>query len=317
MMTLARSLLLCGLLGLPGLLVASPEAPAACDASSRERLTPYRTELARRGWLRDAKIDGYRYTFAVAGESGPVLVLLHGLGGSLYDWRHVLAKLAEEHRVVAPDLLGAGESDKPSAADYGIVAQARRVKGLLDRLGIERATLVGSSYGGGVALAFAEYWPERVERLVLIDSIGYAEDIPIYVDLSRIPFAEEAVKLLPVEEVTARALRGAFKNADALGDEELATYVKELDPPARRVTVVQTLRALVPGDLTEFHARLRAIDAESLVLWGKDDEVIPIALGRRLARDLPRAHLVELDAGHVPNQECPDEVLAHLRRFLE
>ncbi len=125
------------------------------------RLTPYRDRQLERGRIHDVELDGYRYCLLdTGGTDGPPLVLLHGLGGSLYDWRHVVDALAASRRVIALDLLGAGESSMPSTADYSVFAQARRVKGLLDALGIDRATLVGNSYGGGVALAFAQDWPE-------------------------------------------------------------------------------------------------------------------------------------------------------------
>ena len=280
-----------------------------------ERLTPYRDRLFSKGWLRDVTLDGYRFAFVDAG-SGPPLLLLHGLGGSLYDWRHLLDELAEDHRVIVPDLLGAGESDKPEHGDYSVVAQARRLRGLLDHLKIEKISLAGNSYGGGIALAFAQYWPDRMNRLVLINSICYPDRIPFYADLARVPGSEEVVKVLPVEEITGWVLRRNYKNEDLLSPEELATYVLELDSRERREAVVRTCRALLPGDTTEFLARLRTIETEALLLWGKSDDTVPLELGKRLADDLPHARLVELDADHLPNQECPQEVLALMKEFL-
>jgi pimeloyl-ACP methyl ester carboxylesterase len=101
-----------------------------------------------------------------------------------------------------------------------------------------------------------------------------------------------------------------------LSDEELETYCRELHTPGRRRALVEILRAIIPPDRSEFEARLRRIGAPALLIWGAADRTIPVQLGRRLAAELPHAQLVELDAGHVPNQERPEEVLKLLRNFL-
>ncbi len=280
-----------------------------------ERLTPYRESLAREGALREVAVDGYRYCVADLGAGAPV-VLLHGLGGSIYDWRHMMEPLSRTHRVVAIDLLGAGESDKPAGEDYSVAAQARRVKGLLDALGIPRATLVGNSYGGGVALRLAQDWPDRVERMALINSICYADRVPCYVKACRIPGAEFLVYLIPLGKATRWVLRGSYGTVSRLTEAELDTYIAEIRAPGRRRSLVLTIRQVIPPDTREFEERLKAVKAPALLLWGTQDRTVPVELGRRLAKDLPDARLVELDAGHVPNQERPEAVLAHLKDFL-
>ncbi len=280
------------------------------------RLTPFRDELFREGALRELCVDGRRYCVADLGK-GPPIMLLHGLGGSLYDWRHILRPLARNHRVLAVDLLGAGESEIPETEDFSIAAQARRVRGLLDALAVPRATLVGNSYGGGVALRVAQDWPERVDRLVLINSVCYPEDIPTYVGLAKAPCAECVAETLPLGRMARWVLRNSYRTVEKLSDEELETYIQELRAPGRRRAIIQIIRAVLPPDTTEFEARLKTIRSPALLIWGKFDETVPIALGRRLLRDLPDARLMELDAGHVPNQECPDEVVTLMRGFLE
>lgn len=287
---------------------------ATVDLAGR-RLTPFRDELLREGALKDVEVDGRRYCVAELG-TGPPVVLLHGLGGSIYDWRHLLRPLAERHRVIAMDLLGAGESEIPENEDYSVAAQARRVKGLLDRLGATRATLIGNSYGGGIALRFAQDWPERVERLALINSICYAEDVPSYVTLARAPCADCVVQVLPLGKMTRWVLRSSYHRAEKLTDAELDTYVQELEASGRRRAIVNVVRAVVPADTREFETRLKSIRVPALLIWGVHDQTVPLQLGRRLAADLPQSRLVELDAGHVPNQERPAEVLDLLRGFL-
>jgi pimeloyl-ACP methyl ester carboxylesterase len=239
------------------------------------------------------------------------------LGGSIYDWRHLLRPLASNHRVVAIDLLGAGESEMPGKEDYSVAAQARRVKGLLDVLGVGRASFVGNSYGGGIALRLAQDWPERVDRLVLIDSICYPENIPTYVWLVQAPCAVTVAESLPLGKMTRWVLRGSYRTVERLSEEELDTYLQELQAPGRRAAIVNIVRAVVPPDAREFESRLKSIRSPALLIWGKDDQTVPVSLGRRLVRDLPGARLVELEAGHVPNQECPELVLPLLRTFLD
>lgn len=278
-------------------------------------MTEFRTRLYQEGALRDVELDGRLYCVAELGQ-GPPLVLLHGLGGSIYDWRHLLRPLAEGRRVIAVDLLGAGESDKPAEEDYSVAAQARRVRGLLDRLGVERAAFLGNSYGGGIALRVAQDWPERVERLVLINSICYAREVPGYVGLVRWPLADCVASALPLRDMAAWVLRSSYRDPSKLSDAELDTYVEELRAEGRRTTVLRFIRDVVPRDATEFEARLKSIRAPTLLLWGRHDTTVPLSLGQALAKDLTRAELIELDAGHVPNQEIPAEVLRRVRDFL-
>jgi pimeloyl-ACP methyl ester carboxylesterase len=299
-------------LTLPGVLGGC--AAAAADPPS-VRLTAFRTGLARDGWLRDVEVDGRRYCVADRGRGEP-LVLLHGVGGSIYDWRHVLRPLSRDRRVIAIDLLGAGESDKPAGEDYSVAAQARRVRGVLEALGVERASLAGNSFGGGVALRFAQDWPERTDRLVLLNSICYAEETPCYLWAARLPGAERLVDCIPTGQPTRWVLRNSYGTASLLSEEELDSYIVEMGAPGRRRALVRTLRDVVPPDVREFESRLRTIRAPALLVWGKGDRTVPIALGRRLAAELPDARLVELDAGHVPNQEKPEEVVRLMREFL-
>lgn len=280
-----------------------------------DRLTPFREAQYRRGALREVRVGGRQYCVFDAGQ-GPPLVLIHGLGGSLYDWRHLLSPLSERHRVVAVDLLGSGESDTPEREDYSIAAQARRVRSILDELGIPRATLLGNSYGGGIALRLAQDSPGTVDRLVLINSVCYAEHIPLYVTLAAFPFAGEVAEALPLGKTVQKLIHACNRTVGVLKDDELEAYARELSEPGRRRALVEVLRAIVPSDLGEFQSRLRTIVAPALLIWGATDRTIPVELGRRLAADLPNARLVELDAGHVPHQERPADVLRLLREFL-
>src|SRR4030095_11943311 len=138
-------------------------------------------------------IDGDRIAYRAAGE-GPGLLLIHGLAGSAVTWRHVMPALAERFRVVAPDLLGQGQSDKPRG-EYSMGAHANTLRDLLDALGHERVTVVGQSLGGGGAPQFAYPFPERCERLVLVDSGGFGREVTFYLRMLTVPGFEAVFPL--------------------------------------------------------------------------------------------------------------------------
>lgn len=279
------------------------------------RLTPYRERLFREGSLRELRFEGCRFCVADRGR-GRAVVLIHGLGGSLYDWRHLLEPLSESYRVIAPDLLGSGETDHPAGGDYSIRAQAKRLQRILEDLRVDEPVLVGNSYGGGIALQSAQDLPGRVERLVLLNSVCYADRVPAYVELARLPLAGFVAERVPLGNLTRWALGKRYPTVANLTDEEFDAYQRELRRPGRRRVLVEILRAIIPSDPESFERRLRTIAAPSLLIWGAADPTIPVELGRRLAKDLPDARLVELDAGHVPHQERPAEVLRLMTDFL-
>lgn len=283
----------------------------------QERLTPFRTQLAKAGELHEMRVFGRRHVYVDAGK-GPAIVLLHGLGGSLYDWRYVIGPLQEAgYRVIAPDLLGAGESDMPEDADYSLVAQARRLKWMLEELKIDKATLVGNSLGGGVAILYALDWTERVDRLVLIDSVCYPEHLPLYVWFCQVPKASELMsKALPTRQMAEWALKSCYKDCRRIREEEVENYSKELAVDGRKEAMVRWVRAAVPVDSEELQERLKKMGRPTLVVWGTADETVPPALGKRLVKNLPNARWVELEAGHLPNQERPQELVGKVREFL-
>jgi pimeloyl-ACP methyl ester carboxylesterase len=152
--------------------------------------------------------------------------------------------------------------------------------------------------------------------MVLINSVCYPEEIPSYVALAKAPWAEALAEWVPLGKWTLWMFRKLYRTVQKLTDDDLETYVRELRVPGRRRALIQILRAVVPPDTTEFEARIKGITSPVLLLWGKEDATIPVSLGRRLQKELPRARLVELEAGHVPNQERPGDVLRFMEDFL-
>jgi pimeloyl-ACP methyl ester carboxylesterase len=271
-------------------------------------------------------VHGYRRSFQVAGPrlgTAPVLWLIHGIGDSSASWDPVLPLLAQQYTVVAPDLLGHGLSDKPRA-DYSIGGFANGVRDLMVVLGVERATVVGHSLGGGVALQFAYQYPHLVERLVLVASGGLGAEVNPVLRLASIPGTSAAIALssTPVvrRPVTAcsrlLARLGLVDHADV---DEIEQVWRSLGDKATRTAFLRTLRAVVDirGQAVSSIDRLYLTAAiPTLLVWGQRDPVLPVKHARAAADALPGAHLhVVARAGHVPHRTCPTGFAEALQTF--
>lgn len=250
--------------------------------------------------------------------SGPAVVMLHGLGGSAFDFRHQREPLLKAgFRVIVPDFLGAGYSGLPKGADYGIPAQAERVLKMLDELGVSKAHFVGNSYGGGAALFIAIMHPERVDRLVLIDAAAIPQEFPWYVSLARSePLGDIVFAITPKRMLVGMLIGFLAARTEAFSEDELAEYAHE-----HRFDIagsIELSRALRVEDAKRLEPKLADIKAPTLVFWGALDRVIPLENGRMLASRIPGASLEVLDdCGHVPHMERPAEVTRRLLEFLE
>lgn len=276
---------------------------------------------------RELVLHGHRMAFTQVGDlSGrvPVVVLLHGLAGSASCWTDLLARLGPDVAVVAPDLFGHGASDKPRQ-DYSLGANANSVRDLMVALGIDRATFVGHSLGGGIAMQLAYQHPERCERLVLVSSGGLGSEVSLLLRLLSLPGAEY---LLPV--VAPRFLRDAGNEVGRqLGriglrwpsvEQSWRAYASLADPDSRR-SFVHTLRSVISpsGQLVNAMDRLYlAAYLPTLIVWGADDRILPVSHAAAAHASLPGSELVVLDeAGHFPQNEAPDAFAEAFRSFLD
>jgi pimeloyl-ACP methyl ester carboxylesterase len=261
-------------------------------------------------------VDGLRIRYVRRG-SGPAVVLLHGIASSLFTWKDVLPDLATDHDVVAMDLPGFGGSDIPARPSVDALRAA--VVGLMDRLSLERASLVGNSLGGATAAFVAARHPDRVERLVLIDAAGFnlsPEARPWLLRASGGPVGA-AISWLPrPRPLFALGLRQVFHDDTLVTRERLDEY----EAPLLRPGAVQGMRALLNAEAPsedEFQAMLRALRAPTLVIWGEEDRWIPVADAHRFAAAIPGARKVVLPrCGHMPQEERPADVVALLREVL-
>ncbi|MEW1640547.1 MULTISPECIES: alpha/beta fold hydrolase [unclassified Streptomyces] len=272
--------------------------------------------------LRYRVVHGYRRAFRMAGK-GPVLVLIHGIGDSSATWTDLIPDLARTHTVIAPDLLGHGASDKPRA-DYSVAAYANGVRDLLTTLGIESATLLGHSLGGGVAMQFAYQFPERTERLVLVSAGGVGREVNPVLRLVTLPGAHLALSALrlPGMRLHVGLTVGLLKLLDTdLGRDapELLTLVDALPDETARNAFIRTLRAVVDwrGQVVTMLDRCYLTEGmPTMLLWGDRDSVVPVrhAHGAHAAMPGSRLEIFE-GAGHFPFHADPARFLGLVREF--
>lgn len=261
-------------------------------------------------------LEGLSIHFVREG-AGPPVVLVHGFGGWVADWRYLIPALAAEHEVFALDLPGWGLSDKPADFDYSLASQARFVLAFLDRFGLEQVDLVGHSMGGGIAIQLAVTHPERVKRLVLIDSVGY-RSLLLHTwgqRLARLPFAETLVQtFLPDVGRVRLVLEWLYGNRDKLSREAVEAHFRPLQTPGMAAALVQMAKTLQLDSVKDLIPRVRQ---PTLILWGERDRLMPVALARRLHHEIERSRLVILpEAGHVPQEEVAEQVNPLIVAFL-
>jgi pimeloyl-ACP methyl ester carboxylesterase len=255
--------------------------------------------------------------FVRTGTGSPV-VLIHGFGSSIYTWKGVIPALAARHDTIALDLPGFGESDRPAGLSLDDLPRA--VLGLMDRLGIERAALVGNSMGGATAAIVAATAPERVSRLVLLDAAGFnmePEARPLMVRLTT-SWAAPVLGLLPGKRLLVeRSLRQVFHDDALVTQERVSEYLA----PARRPGTFAALRSLgasLDAGRSRVAEVLGDITAPTLVVWGDDDRWIPLAHADRFVAGIAGARKLVIPAcGHMPQEEKPAEVARLLLEFLD
>src|SRR5215218_5347702 len=243
--------------------------------------------------------------------SGPPVVLVHGMVNSSAHWRQVAQRLAERHTVIAPDLVGHGDSATPRG-DYSLGAHAAVIRDLLSALGIGKATLVGHSLGGGVAMVFFWQFPHRVERLGLVSSGGLGPEVSPLLRSVAVPGASALISLAGHERVTGGLDRAALRErGSGLGVQlqAIARALRPLGGPGAREAFLHTLRAVIDarGQRVSAADRLYLLEAvPTLIAWGERDRTIPIEHGRAAHAAVPHSRFVELQgAAHFPHLDAP------------
>ncbi|MCS3780103.1 alpha/beta fold hydrolase [Tsukamurella ocularis] len=273
---------------------------------------------------RVALIHGHRRAYRIGG-SGPALLLIHGMADNSSTFEPILERLAERYTVIVPDLLGHGLSGRPRA-DYSLPAFTNAMRDLLLYLGIERATLVGHSLGGGIAGQFAYQYPHMVERLVFVDTGGVTRSVSPVLRAVSLPMSEIAIRSLALPGV----LPVASAALDLLGRVPIKLFVDNADcarvlaglPHAGTPRAfTRTLRAVIDplGQVVTMLDRTYVADSlPVLVVWGSNDPIIPVEHAHLLHASLPLSRLEVFDgAGHFPFRSDPERFLAVLNEFID
>jgi len=262
--------------------------------------------------------------YRVAGE-GPPVVLVHGMLNSSSHWKEVAAELSRDHTVVAPDLIGHGDSAAPRG-DYSLGAHAASIRDLLAAIGIDRATMVGHSLGGGVAMQFFYQFPQRVERLVLISSGGLGREVSPVLRTAALPGTSALLSLT----INPRLVGGLWRVGAMLRErgtptglyvEALARALRPLETADARGAFLHTLRAVIDarGQRVSATDRLYLLEAiPTMIVWGERDNTIPIAHGHDAHAAIPHSAMRTIpDAAHFPHLEEPQALALLLRQFID
>lgn len=273
--------------------------------------------------LRYVTVHGHRRAYVQMG-SGPVILLLHGLACDHTTWAPIMESLARTHTVIAPDLLGHGESDKPRA-DYSVGGYANGMRDLLTVLGIDSATVVGHSFGGGVAMQFGYQYPERTDRLVLVSSGGLGPEVSPAIRVIATPGFQQVMGVLSapgLRQLTTTTMRLLSRSGvNQLRDlDEVADIYDSFKDPRTRAAIRHVVRAVVDwrGQIVTMADRAYLTEAMPMcVIWGADDLVIPVDHASNASALAPTARVEIIpNAGHFPHKDHPERFVKIVRDFI-
>jgi len=273
--------------------------------------------------LEHVTIHGHDVGFRKAG-SGPVVLLIHGIAGSSSAWRAVMPVLAERYTVIAPDLIGHGQSSKPMG-DYSLGAYASGIRDLLGVLDVEHATVVSQSFGGGVAMQLAYQHPEYCDRLVLVDSGGLGREVSWLLRFMTLPASEYLMPVLfpsfarQIGNDVSRTMQAKGLRLPRIG--EMWNAYASLTESENRQSFIRTIRSVIdPGGQTVSALdRLYLAEAiPTMIVWGDRDSIIPVTHAYAAHESIANSRLEIIEgAGHFPQMEAPDRFLEVLVDFLE
>ena len=272
--------------------------------------------------LKYLDMHGERIAYLDEG-SGEAIVLLHGLAGSSETWRSLIGPLSRKYRVVAPDLLGHGNSTKPRT-DYSLGALSVLIRDVLDELGITRATFVGHSLGGGIAMQFVYQHPDYVQRLVLINSGGLGPDVGMLLRLASLPGAELVLPVIAAKRLLAPGERvwSLMRKAgiESPRGEEMWRHYRSLSDGPTRQAFLRTVRGVIDhrGQAVSALNRLNTrMNFPVMAIWGDRDAMIPVAHAYAAQQIRPDVRVEVLtDVGHFPHAERPGEVAELIEDFI-
>ena len=258
--------------------------------------------------------------YEICGSGAPI-VALHGLGGSLYTWRNLKGSFPN-HQLFLIDLKGAGDSAKPHDKRYSVKDQADLIYEFILEHDLKDLTLMGNSYGGAVSLVVAirlcKEDRRRFSSLILIDSGGYNRDLPSHLKILKTPLVGwSAVHVLSPKAAAKKVLKDSYYIDSKITKEQIAEYARPIAAPGGRYALLQTAKQAIPKNIDEITSQYKNISVPTLIIWGLDDEVIPVKIGLMLHEAIPHSRLELInDCGHVPQEEQPDETMRYISAFF-
>jgi pimeloyl-ACP methyl ester carboxylesterase len=256
------------------------------------------------------------------GDEGSTVVLVHGHGGSAESWALNIEAFSKRHRVFAPDLVGAGRTDKPTVS-YSVANLARFLSDFMATQGMERASVIGHSLGGGVSLQFAIEYPEKLEKLVLVASAGLGREVAPALRLCTLPVAGEILSR-PTRKGTAQFLESCVHDSSMITDEIVdGAWQLSALPGAQKAWLSMlrdnaNLRGVKAERVRAIAERLGTIRAPTLIIWGREDRIVPVAHAFVAERGIRNSRLTVFEAcGHLPQFERAAEFNALVAEFLE
>lgn len=261
-------------------------------------------------------IDGHKIAFREQGEGSPV-ILIHGIPTNSLMWQSVMPKLATRHRVIALDLLNYGQSEKPKNADVSINAQSRMIVKFMNALDVRRADVVAHDIGGGIAQLIAVNYPEKIRKLVLMDSVCFDSwPIPEFKPLIE-PGAEEAMSLDEFVAMMRRFMPQGVHNKAVMTDELINIYLEPWASEVGKRAFFRNLRRLNSEYTQSIAKALGNLVHQTLVIWGDQDPFQKPEYAQKLTDAIPDAELAWIkDAGHWLIDEKPDEIADRINQFL-
>jgi pimeloyl-ACP methyl ester carboxylesterase len=253
---------------------------------------------------------------------GEPILFVHGFGASTFSWRYLVPALGKDARLLLLDLKGFGGSPKPADGQYSIYDQARLVHRFITDRKLTNLTLIGHSYGGGVvlvtSLSLLAEGQQRLRRLVLIDSVGYKQPLPLFVKILRNPvLGPLAVTAVPRKLQVLSILKLAYHDNGKITAAAVDKYAEPLNSPGGRQALCETAKSMIPPDIDALTSQYGRITVPTFILWGEQDRIVPVAIGRRLKQDIPNSTLTVIEkCGHIPHEEQPEKALAAIQGFL-
>ncbi|MFA4917350.1 MAG: alpha/beta hydrolase [Syntrophales bacterium] len=264
-------------------------------------------------------IDDVNYHYLEYPGTGRDIFLLHGLASSAYTWEKVIPYLTGQgYHVWALDMKGFGWSDKPEDAKYDTVTLMQEVNKWMEAMGLKDVVFVGNSLGGAIAVLMALEHPDKTERIVLIDSAGYPIKKPFIIRMAKMPLAGEITKLFFGRWVVERTLEEVMFNDDKVTEEQIDAYYERMSTENALDAQVALARSIDFEAMSVYTRRIPEIKNRTVIIWGENDEWIPLESGYKFRKDLSNSTLVILpECGHIPQEEKPELTAKSIIDFIE